>query len=124
MVLVDTSVWIEHFRHGSEMLIDLLSENQVLCHQFIVGELALGGVKDRQVTLRRLQRLPHVVPARDSEVLELIERQKLVGSGIGYVDAHLLTSLRLTAGGRLWTLDRRLHSAAVAAGVGVVIAMH
>ncbi|MBP1858646.1 type II toxin-antitoxin system VapC family toxin [Rhizobium herbae] len=124
MVLVDTSVWIEHFRHGTEMLVDLLMQNKVLCHPFIVGELAVGGVKDRHVILRRLQRLPHVVPARDAEVLELIERQKLVGSGIGYVDAHLLTSLRLTAGGQLWTRDRRLHAAAVAAGVAVTIAMH
>lgn len=124
MVLVDTSVWIEHFRLGNAALADLLLENKVFCHPFIVGELALGGLKDRHVSIRRLQRLPHVTSARDSEVLELVEQQRLIGSGIGYVDAHLLTSLRLTPGSQLWTRDRRLHIAAVQMGVAVTSAVH
>ncbi|WP_421874123.1 type II toxin-antitoxin system VapC family toxin [Pararhizobium sp.] len=124
MILVDTSVWIDHFRLSDALLIDLLLENKVCCHSFVVGELVLGGLKDRQVSIRRLQRLPHVVSARDSEVLQLIDQAKLVGSGIGYVDSHLLASLRLTPGTQLWTRDRRLHSMAVRIGLAMTSAMH
>lgn len=111
MILPDTSVWIEHFRHGSSPLAALLATDDVLCHPFVVGELACGSLKKRSLTLQSLQSLPMVPMAEHEEVLELIVRHELMGTGIGWLDAHLLGST-LLAGTTLWTLDAALARAA------------
>lgn len=111
MILADTSVWVDHLRTGDEDLAKLLANGQIVSHPFIIGELALGGLENRSV-LRDLENLPSIVKATDLEVRTLIERQGLSGSGIGWVDAHLLASVLLTPGAALWTRDNRLASAA------------
>lgn len=117
MLLVDTSVWIDHLHHGESALSAALHQQRVLIHPFIIGELALGNLRDRHSILNALMNLPEALVARDEEVMSLIESERLFGSGIGYVDAHLLASVRLTAGAWLWTRDRRLKSAANRLGV-------
>ncbi len=117
MILVDSSVWINHLRAADERLTALLDAREVLGHPFVVGELALGHLRPRDATLRELQALPAAVVAQDEDVLALINRLPLFGRGIGYVDAHLLAATRLTPEARLWTADRRLRT--VAAGLGL-----
>lgn len=117
MILVDTSVWIDHLRTGDGLLARLLGGGVVLVHPFVIGELALGRLKQRHDVLTALDDLPRSEVATDTEVLQLVEREALFGRGVGYVDAHLLAAVRLTAGARLWTRDRRLHAIAVALGV-------
>ena len=117
MVLVDTSIWVAHFRNGNAQLSDLLNDGQVLCHPFIVGELACGLLKRRVKILTHLQALPQAEVAEDDEILEFIDQRRLMGKGIGLVDVHLLASALLT-NVLLWTTDRRLRSAAVAFKVG------
>jgi predicted nucleic acid-binding protein len=112
MILVDTSVWVDHLRRGDIILAGLLRSCQVLVHPFVIGELALGGLRPDTQVLALLQALPEASVATDSEVLHLIVRHNLSGRGIGYVDAHLLAAARLTAGASLWTRDRRLRMAA------------
>lgn len=116
MILVDTSVWVEHLREDSQVLAGLLDAGMVLMHPFVLGELALGSVRQRDVVLSALSDLPSVVVATDAEVLHFIDRHALYGRGIGYVDAHLLAAVRLTPGVSLWTTDKRLHAAAVLLG--------
>lgn len=115
MTLVDTSVWIDHFRKQNIGLVELLERYAVLMHPFVVGELALGNFSSRATVVSALRDLPRPAVASHEEVLGLIETQGLFGIGIGYVDAHLLAAVRLTPGSSLWTLDKRL--AAVAARV-------
>jgi predicted nucleic acid-binding protein len=117
VILVDSSVWIDHLRHGDHALARLLESGQVMMHPFIVGEVALGHLRQREQVLADLQDLPQTRVAADSEVLHFVEECALYGRGIGYVDAHLLASLRLTPGTHIWTLDRRL--AAVADELGL-----
>ena len=117
MILVDTSVWVDHLRAGDEALARLLSLEQVLAHPFVTGELALGNLGNRATVLEALLGLPQAQAATDAEVLQLIGAQELFGNGIGYVDAHLLASARLTAGTRLWTRDRRLMQAGARLGL-------
>lgn len=112
MILVDTSVWIDHLNHGDPVLFSLLGENNVLLHPFVFGELALGTLRHPDAVLRSLRRLPEMRPARDSEVLAFIDRAGLGGTGIGYIDAHLITAVRLMRGAQLWTRDRRLEAVA------------
>ena len=112
MILVDTSVWVDHLQRGNSQLADLLGKNQVLTHPFVLGELALGSLKQRATVLAALQNLPMAVVASSDEVLTFIGTQALHGMGIGYVDAHLLASCRLSPPTRLWTLDKRLQAAA------------
>jgi hypothetical protein len=112
VILVDTSVWIEHFRAASAMLSRLLDNGEVLGHPFVVGELALGNLRQRDEVLRVLRRLPQATSAAHQEVIQLIDREVLFGRSIGYVDAHLLAAARLTAGSKLWTHDRRLRAVA------------
>ncbi len=112
MILVDSSVWIDHLRRTDEILTDLLSRQQVLTHPLVIGELAIGHLQPRDVVLKALQELDRATAARDDEVLRLIERERLFGLGLGYVDAHLLASVRLTPGTFLWTRDKRLSAAA------------
>ena len=107
MVLVDTSVWIEHLRRGEPRLQDALSNGLVLGHPFISGELACGNLKNRAVILADLLALPPAIPASNDEVLTLVARRRLWGRGLGWVDVHLLASALLSQCD-LWTFDRRL----------------
>jgi predicted nucleic acid-binding protein len=113
VILVDTSVWVEHLRRGEAGLAASLQAERVLMHPFVLGELACGNLRNRNELLALLGRLPRVPVAADAEVLAFIERRALMGRGIGYVDVHLLASVALSGTARLWTFDRRL--AAVAA---------
>lgn len=117
MVLADTSVWISHIRSGEPDLVRLLEAGLVLMHPFVLGELACGNLSNREDTLADLATLPTAARASDKEVMVLIERHRLWGLGIGWVDAHLLASALITPC-RLWTLDRRLAEAGVRLGVG------
>ncbi len=109
MILVDTSVWIDHLRAGDDALVALLDGSQVLMHPFVMGELACGNLRNRDEVLGLLRDLPRVTVATEDEVLFFIERQRLMGRGIGYVDAHLLAAVALTGSARLWTRDKRLR---------------
>jgi predicted nucleic acid-binding protein len=111
MVLVDTSVWVEHFRRGLPELAGLLNAGAVLCHPFITGELACGHLKNRREVLALLQTLCTGPVAAHEEVLHFIESHRLMGLGLGYIDVHLLASARLV-GIPLWTLDHALNRAA------------
>lgn len=117
MILVDTSVWVEHLRRGLPRLASLLQEGEVLIHPWVIGELACGTLSNRRQVLELLQGLPAATVASDSEVLLLIERDQLMGRGIGYVDAHLLASARLSHC-CLWTQDRCLTAVAQEQGLG------
>ena len=108
MILVDSSVWIDHLRTGESTLVELLNSNRVLIHPFVVGELACGSLNNRKMVLSLLQDLPEVQVATDEEVLFFIERHGLMGRGIGYVDAHLLAAVVLDGAAHLWTRDKRL----------------
>jgi predicted nucleic acid-binding protein len=119
MILVDTSVWIDHFRQGDVELTRLLNAGQILTHRFIVGELALGNIQNRNVIISTLQNLPQATVASDEDVLSFIERRALFGSGIGYIDAHLLAATLLSPGSFLWTRDKRLLAESVKLGVCV-----
>jgi len=112
MILVDTSVWIDHLRAGNRRLTELLDNVQVLTHPFIVGELACGRMQNRTEVLQLLQDLPRIQIASDTEVLYFIEKHQLMGRGVGYIDAHLLAATALDVPARLWSRDR--HLAAVA----------
>ena len=118
MILVDTSVWIDHLRRSNEGLVEALEQGNVLVHPFVVGELACGNLANREEVLMLLQALPDARLASDEEVLRFIERRRLMGRGIGYVDAHLLASVALGGDVALWTRDRRLAAAAVDLGLG------
>ena len=111
MVLVDSSVWIGHFRTANSELRDLLADGLVLIHPFVIGELACGSMKNRKRILAYLNELPLAISAAHEEVLHLLDRQTLWSKGIGWVDAHLIASA-LLSDCRLWTLDARLRSAA------------
>ena len=111
MILVDTSVWVDHLRAKDKALASLLHAGQALAHPFVVGELALGTLRQRAPILAALQGLPQATVATDWETLQFIERNYLLGAGIGYVDAHLLAAVRLTPGAILWTRDKRMRAA-------------
>jgi predicted nucleic acid-binding protein len=112
MILVDTSVWVDHLRTNDKALIALLDTGAVLAHPFVIGELALGNLRQREIVLNALSDLPQASLATDTEVLYFIDRHTLFGRGIGYIDAHLLAAVQLTAGAELWTKDKRLHGVA------------
>jgi predicted nucleic acid-binding protein len=117
MTLVDSSVWIEHIRVPNEILAALIERGDVITHPFVIGEIALGSIGSRTAVLAALEKLPGVPVARHIDVMRLIESRQLFGRGVGYVDAHLLASARLTPTTRLWTRDRRLQAAAADLGV-------
>jgi hypothetical protein len=117
VILADTSVWVDHLRAGDAGLMARLDAGMVLTHPFVIGEIALGHLRQRTLVLGALADLPMATVATDAEVLTLIDVLALAGRGIGYVDAHLLAAVRLTPGTALWTRDRRLHSIAVQWGV-------
>nr|WP_294507890.1 type II toxin-antitoxin system VapC family toxin [uncultured Rhodopila sp.] len=122
MILVDTSVWIDHLRQGDAILADMLEHARVITHPFVIGELATGNLRQREVILHALGGLPRAIVAQDAEVLDFIERETLFGSGLGYIDIHLLASVRLTPGALLFTRDRRLHTMATRMSVAAPIA--
>lgn len=112
MVLVDTSVWIDHLRNSDAALVALLQNNAVYMHPMVLGEIACGNVHNRAEILTLLEQLPHTIHAEHREVLQMIERHALIGQGIGYIDVHLLAACMLTGGCRLWTRDIRLQKLA------------
>ena len=107
MVLVDTSVWVRHLRKGDTGLASLLNNGEVVCHPFIIGEIACGMLKNRATILSLLQALPMATEARHEEVMGLIENHRLMGKGLGYIDVHLLASA-LATNVPIWTLDKAL----------------
>ena len=109
MILVDTSVWVDHLRRGDPGLVDLLERSIVMMHPFVVGEIACGTLHNRESILELLQDLPTAAMAEDNEVLRFIESHGLHDKGIGYVDVHLLASVALTEGARIWTRDKKLR---------------
>jgi predicted nucleic acid-binding protein len=111
MVLVDTSVWIQHLRQGSATLARQLIDGQVVSHPFVVGELACGNIRNRSEILGLLNSLPCAEVASHNEVLRFMDAHPLMGKGLGYIDMHLLVSAVLT-GVPIWTLDRRLRETA------------
>jgi predicted nucleic acid-binding protein len=116
LILVDTSVWVDHLRRGDARLIALLDSASVLIHPFIIGEIACGNLADRKTVLELLQDLPVAAVADADEVLVFIGRHRLHGKGLGYVDVHLLAAVALSQGAKLWTRDKRLRTAAQALG--------
>jgi len=111
MVLVDTSVWVDHFHSRSAQLVSLLEQDEVVCHPFVLGELACGNLSNRTEILRLLQSLPQAVVARHEKIMHLIDSHRLMGIGLGLVDVHLLASARISLVS-IWTGDRRLKKAA------------
>ena len=124
MILVDTSLWIDHLRSGNNVLADLLDNNAVLAHPWVTGELALGNLTHRAEILALLRGLPQATLAEHDEVLLLVEQQALSGAGIGYVDAQLLAASRLTPDTKLWTTDKRLANIAARLGLEYQPAEH
>ena len=112
MILVDTSVWVNHFRRTDARLVQLLEDGEVMTHPLVIGELACGTLPRRREVLDLLHQLEAAPIAADDEALAFIERHRLMGRGIGYVDVHLLASAALAHGAALWTADARLASAA------------
>ena len=117
MILVDTSVWIDHLHSSEPALVGLLGRSLVLQHPMVLGELALGSLRDRTEVLRSLEGLPSTAIAAHAEVMSVVEQRQLYGRGLSLVDAHLLASVLLTLGATLWTRDKRLRAAADSLGV-------
>jgi len=116
MILVDTSVWVQHLRAGNDRLKNLLFDQQVLCHPFVIGELACGMLQNRGEILTMLSALPEAHSLEHEEVMSFLDARRLYGRGIGWVDAHLLASTLLT-GCAIWTFDKPLRRAAEALNV-------
>jgi len=116
VILVDTSIWVDHLRRGSHELASLLQRVEVATHPFVIGELSCGNLKNRKAILELLAEVPRVTLAEHEEVLELVESRKLMGNGIGWMDAHLLASA-LLSGTPLWTADKKLRSLSAVLGV-------
>jgi predicted nucleic acid-binding protein len=121
LILVDTSVWVDHLRVGNPTLRQLLEAGEVSCHSFVIGELACGTLRKRSAILELLGKLPVVSAAEDFEVLELIERRRLMGRGLGWIDVHLLAAAMISDVS-LWTLDKPLVSAADLLGISADLA--
>ncbi len=112
MILVDSSIWIDHLRSGDQTLVELLNASRVLMHPFVLGELACGNLRNRSEILSLLKGLPQAAVASHAEVMFFTERQSLMGKGVGYVDAHLLAAVALDGPTQLWTRDKRLRKLA------------
>jgi predicted nucleic acid-binding protein len=112
MILADTSIWIDHFRRSDLRMVRLLESDEVVMHPFVIGELALGYVPRIAEVIADLHAIPKAIVANTDEVLKFISDRKLSGSGIGYVDVHLLAAAALVPETFVWTRDKRLHSAA------------
>lgn len=120
MILVDTSVWIDHLRSRDATLAQLLNTSSVLAHPWVIGELALGNLSGRDEVIALIRGLPRAVLADDDEILRLIEQESLYGEGIGYGDAQLLAATRLTPDTSLWTRDKRLSTVAERLGLNFI----
>lgn len=116
MILVDTSVWVDHLRSDNSVLVELLEQNRVVMHPMVLGELACGNLRNRRQLLQLWQSLDSLQAVSHDEALYFIEQNGLMGKGIGYVDVHLLASVALVAGTKLWTRDQRLTRIAVELG--------
>jgi predicted nucleic acid-binding protein len=116
VILVDTSIWIDHFRHGDAELRRIIHDDRLLCHPFIVGELALGSLRERDAVIAFLAAQREATIATHSEVMTTIDRYAIFSMGIGYTDVHLLTSTLLDRRSSLWTRDKRLAAAAQKVG--------
>ena len=112
MILVDTSVWIDHLRVGEDKLVALLNGGRVLTHPFVIGELACGNIHNRAEVLKLLKNLPQAPVASQEEMLFFIDNNKLMGRGIGFIDAHLMAATAMVDSSRIWTRDKRLERAA------------
>ncbi|UVC10387.1 type II toxin-antitoxin system VapC family toxin [Rhizobium sp. TH2] len=121
MILLDTSVWIDHVSKNNDHLFELFEEGKILIHPFMIGEVALGSLRDHDKIIASLLEMPRPTVASEAEVLSLIRNRFLAGSGIGYVDAQLLASTRLTPETMLWTRDKRLRRVAEAMGVAYAL---
>ena len=117
MILVDSSIWIDHLRRPHSGLSELLLGGEVACHPFIVGEIACGHLRDRARVIADLSLLPQVPIASHREALALVETQRLAGVGIGWADVHLLASTVLAPPAKLWSRDKRLAAAAQSLGI-------
>jgi predicted nucleic acid-binding protein len=122
MILVDTSVWIDHIHASDPVLSSLLAEERVLVHPYVIGEISLGSLRDRDVVLGALLDLPRAPVATPEETFYLIEREGLFNRGIGYVDTSLLASVRLQPGVTIWTRDKRLKKVADELNLNAVLA--
>ncbi len=109
MILIDTSVWIDHLREAESTVQRLLGEGRVLSHPLVIGELAVGSFRNRDGILSDIGDLPRAAIAEDDEVLRFISEQKLFGFGLSYIDAHLLAAVRLTPDAQLWARDKRVR---------------
>lgn len=112
MILVDTSVWVDHLRVAERALGSLLDRAEVLMHPMIIGELACGNLQNREQLLRLWRDLPVIVTVTDDETLNFLEHHRLMGKGVGFIDIHLLAAVALDGDTRLWTRDRRLARSA------------
>lgn len=112
MILVDSSVWISHFKHANLHLASVVVAGEILCHPLVIGEVSCGTPPSRKAVLSDLKMLDQVTVASMTEVLEFIESKRLFGRGCGFVDLSLLTSTMITQGAMLWTADKRLASIA------------
>jgi predicted nucleic acid-binding protein len=116
VILVDTSVWVEHLRSGNAELRELLEDGEVMCHLFVIGELACGSMRNRSQILELLKSLPSAPLAEHTEALHFLNKHRLFGHGLGWIDIHLLAAASL-AGTRLWTRDRALKTATEHLGI-------
>ncbi len=117
MILVDTSVWVDHLRNGDARLADLLNNDQVLTHPFVIGELALGTLSNRSQILDLLAKLPFAPMAEHEEVMAVVAKHRLPGTGVGWIDAHLIASA-LLGNAKVLTNDKALQRASRIIGVG------
>ena len=118
MILVDTSVWIDHLHYTEEALVALLEHNAVLMHPMILGELACGNLKNRALLIGLWQDLPRIATATDVEAIQFLGIHVLMGKGLGFIDVHLLCAVALEHGAQLWTRDKRLAEIATGLGLG------
>jgi len=116
VILADTSIWIDHFRQSDAELRRIIEEDTLLCHPVVIGELALGSLRDRDTVLTFLAAQRQAAIAAHDEIMTMIERHRLFSMGIGYTDAHLLASVLLDRRAALWTRDKRLKAGAEKAG--------
>jgi predicted nucleic acid-binding protein len=117
MILADTCIWADHIDRGDAMLSELMVASEIVVHPFVVGEIFLGNLRNRAEWSALLSALPEFLPARNGEVIAMIEGRRLFGSGIGYVDAHLLAAVATLPGCFLWTRDRKLRRVAQSLGL-------
>lgn len=124
MILVDTSIWIDHFRYGDAELRKIIEDDRLLCHPVVIGELALGNLRDRDAIMAFLAAQPEALIASHDEVMVMIDQHSIFSMGIGYTDAHLLASALIDRRSILWTRDKRLAAAAQKAGASLHVSIN